>query len=63
MLQCLFVVLREMNNYYHQCLNLCKHLHSKGVGTDPEVNPQNAATTADKLIYSYAIEMVGPQRF
>jgi serine/threonine protein kinase len=51
------LILREMNNYYHQCLNLCKHLHSKGVSNNPDVNPQNAAVTADKLVYSYAIEM------
>lgn len=46
-----------MNNYYHQCLNLCRQLHFKGVGHHPDVNPHHAAITADKLIYSYAIEM------
>lgn len=51
------LILREMNNYYHQCLNLCRQLHCKGVGHHPDVNPHHAATTADKLIYSYAIEM------
>ena len=47
-----------MNNYYHQCLSVCRHLHNKGVGIGPDVNPHSAAITADKLIYSYAIEMV-----
>jgi hypothetical protein len=47
-----------MNDYFHQCLAVCRNLHNQGVSLNPEINPHAAAITADKLIYSYAIEMV-----
>ena len=57
--KCIIAVLREMNDYFHQCLAVCRNLHNQGVSLNPEINPHAAAITADKLIYSYAIEMVG----
>lgn len=50
-------ILREMNDYFHQCLAVCRNLHNQGVSLNPEINPHAAAITADKLIYNYAIEM------
>ena len=47
-----------MNDYFHQCLAVCRNLHNQGVSLNPEINPHAAAITADKLIYNYAIEMV-----
>jgi hypothetical protein len=49
-------VLHDMNDYYHQCLNVCRSLHAKGVAFT--LDPLGVTTTADKLIYSHAIEMV-----
>ncbi|ELU07767.1 hypothetical protein CAPTEDRAFT_170802 [Capitella teleta] len=48
-------ILHDMNDYYHQCLNICRSLHAKGVAFTPD--PSGVTTTADKLIYSHAIEM------
>ncbi|XP_064620250.1 serine/threonine-protein kinase ULK2-like isoform X2 [Lineus longissimus] len=50
-------VLKEMNSLYHQCLSVCKHLHRKGIPPVSGLNPETTTITAEKLIYSYAIEM------
>ena len=52
-------VLKDMNSYYHQCLSVCKYLHQKGMmPQNPELGPHAASISADKLIYTHAIEMV-----
>ncbi|OWF55296.1 Serine/threonine-protein kinase unc-51 [Mizuhopecten yessoensis] len=51
-------VLRQMNESYHRCVNMCKQIqHRLGAGIQNTLTPQIAVATADKLIYNYAIEM------
>ncbi|XP_033747712.1 serine/threonine-protein kinase unc-51-like isoform X2 [Pecten maximus] len=51
-------VLRQMNESYHRCVNMCKQIqHRLGTGIQNTLTPQLAVATADKLIYNYAIEM------
>jgi len=60
---CVYVcpALKELNHYYKHCLLVSKQLrqndHSMLDSVDAVV--QSAAVTADKLLYSYAIELVG----
>ena len=49
-----------MNNYYHECLCVCKYLRRNDLLSEP-VDCQ-ANITADKLIYTHAIEMVSNTR-
>ena len=51
-----------MNVYYRKCLRLCKQLHKGGMIRMNEMSPEDASITADKLIYSYAIEQVSHSR-
>lgn len=50
------LILKDMNSYYHQCLSVCKQLHNKGI-PENETELNTATITADKLIYSHAIEL------
>jgi len=63
---CIYVLyvcaaLRELNHYYKHCLSVCKQLHQNDDSMLDSVDAvvQSAAVTADKLLYSYAIELVG----
>jgi len=53
-----------LNEYYRQCLSVCKQLHQKEVVLETSGGEAGgggggtATVTADKLLYSYAIEMV-----
>ncbi|XP_013383229.1 serine/threonine-protein kinase ULK2 isoform X2 [Lingula anatina] len=47
-------ILKEMNNHYHRCMGISKQLKSCNIN-DNEL--KSFSTTADKLIYNYAIEM------
>ncbi|KAK2181741.1 hypothetical protein NP493_383g02026 [Ridgeia piscesae] len=48
----------EMNAFYHQCLCVCKFLHNKSSAVrGADVTSVTATVTADRLIYSHAIEM------
>jgi len=62
MYECVFcAVLRELNGLYKHCLSVCKQLHQNGDSMLDSMDTvvQSAATvTADKLLYSYAIELV-----
>jgi len=53
--------LKELNRYYKHCLSVCKQLHQNDdfMLNSMDAVVQSAAVTADKLLYSYAIELVG----
>ncbi|KAK2144674.1 hypothetical protein NP493_4147g00003 [Ridgeia piscesae] len=56
---CVLTVVKEMNAFYHQCLCVCKFLHNKSSAVrGADVTSVTATVTADRLIYSHAIEMV-----
>jgi len=52
--------LKDLNDYYKHCLSVCKQLHQNGDSVLDSMDSvvQSAAVTADKLLYSYAIELV-----
>ncbi|KAK3085030.1 hypothetical protein FSP39_023107 [Pinctada imbricata] len=51
-------VLKQMNEKYHKCVSLCKHIQQRlGITIRNALTPQIVVATADKLIYNYAIEM------
>jgi len=58
---CVRAALKELNDHYKHCLSVCKQLHQNG---DSVLNSMDAvvqsagSVTADKLLYSYAIELV-----
>jgi len=53
--------LKELNRYYKHCLSVCKQLHRSDDSMLNSIDAviQSATVTADKLLYSYAIELVG----
>jgi len=55
------LALKELNHYYKHCLSVCKQLHQNDdfMLDSMDAVVQSAAVTADKLLYSYAIELVG----
>lgn len=54
-----FPVLKQMNERYHRCVSVCKHIQQRlGITMQNALTPQVVIATADKLIYNYAIEMV-----
>ena len=55
------LALKELNHYYKHCLSVCKQLHQSDdfMLDSMDAVVQSAAVTADKLLYSYAIELVG----
>ena len=56
---CLVIAVKELNGFYHTCLDKCKLLKSRGVDTGGAgVDQQFLNNTADKLIYEHAIELV-----
>jgi len=52
--------LKELNRYYQHCLSVCKQLRQNGDSMLDSVDSviQSAPVTADKLLYSYAVELV-----
>lgn len=54
-----FVAIKELNGFYHTCLDKCKLLKSRGIDTaGAGLDQQFLNNTADKLIYEHAIELV-----
>ena len=52
------LAVKELNGFYHTCLEKCKLLKSRGVDTGGGgVDQQFLNNTADKLIYEHAIEL------
>ncbi|XP_041349948.1 serine/threonine-protein kinase unc-51-like [Gigantopelta aegis] len=52
------IVLKQMNEHYHRCVAECRQLHQRlGTTCKTPLTPQLVVSTADKLIYNYAIEM------
>lgn len=59
MLSMVISVLKQMNERYHRCVSVCKHIQQRlGITMQNALTPQVVIATADKLIYNYAIEMV-----
>lgn len=51
-------LLKQMNERYHRCVSVCKHIQQRlGITMQNALTPQVVIATADKLIYNYAIEM------
>lgn len=53
--------LKELNHYYKHCLSVCKQLHQNDDSMLQSMDTvvQSASVTADMLLYSHAIELVG----
>ena len=54
----LYTVLTEMTGHYHKCLLRCKELHKMGVTDNANMSASVMTNTADRIIYTYAIDMV-----
>ncbi|XP_056008994.1 serine/threonine-protein kinase ULK2-like isoform X13 [Ostrea edulis] len=51
-------LLKQMNERYHRCVSVCKHIQQRlGITMQNALTPQVVIATADKIIYNYAIEM------
>uniref|UniRef100_T1J2M8 non-specific serine/threonine protein kinase n=1 Tax=Strigamia maritima TaxID=126957 RepID=T1J2M8_STRMM len=50
-------VVSAMNERYRHCLRMCKSLNTHGILSSISTDPTTSNITADRLIYSYAIEM------
>ena len=46
-----------LNDRYHMCLAKCRGLYDRGILQAPGVEPDTSMITADKLMYSYAIDL------
>ena len=46
-----------MTGHYHKCLLRCKELHKLGITDNANMSASVLANTADRIIYTYAIEM------
>ena len=52
------LVTTELTQHYHKCLMRCRELHRMGAIDVSNLNDANLSRAADRVIYSYALEMV-----
>ncbi|XP_072033413.1 serine/threonine-protein kinase unc-51-like [Amphiura filiformis] len=50
-------IVMSLNDRYHLCLAKCRGLYDKSILHAPGVEPDTSMITADKLMYSYAIDL------